>query len=374
MSAILLLPAQAAAEHRVAIEPSVEIVQVHDDNLNFSSDQAMRDRIRRVTPTLALRFESPRFTARAAYGLDREDYSTQSALDNDRARDRATIGIQYGAAPRLTLSLESSHLNTNTLADLNVETGLGAGRVRARQFSISPSARFLVSPRTTATASALSTNTNVENGTGTETQTQKIAVQRRVSQRDLFTVDYQHSQFVFDDLEATHSIKTHTVLAGWSRGLGPRTHVMLQAGPRFTDGSVEGDLSAALTHNWRSSSMAISILRSQTAVIGTVGVVETESVQARFNWAPNRRMTAYAAPALMRSTQRDLEGTVYRLGLGAHYAITPLVGLDVGYSRDEQNGALDPLHADDEFSRSTLSIAFTTRWNSADKFATGRAR
>ena len=371
--AVLILPFQAFAEHRLAIEPSVEVIEVHDDNLNFSEEQPVRDRIRRITPNLALRFDSPRWSARGTYGIDSEQFEAHPGLDNDRARERALIGIQYRAGSRLTLSLNSAYVSTDTLAELNAETGLGSSRVQGRQLSVSPSARLRISPRVTASASATSTSTNVENGIGQRAQVQTIGVERQVSPRDLVRLDYQHSDLVFD-ADTTQSINSHTVLAGWSRGLGARTHLMFQAGPRITDGSASTDLAASLSHDWRFSSIAISLQRSQTTVIGHVGAVDTESLQARFLYTPNRRLTAYAAPALIRSTEDQLQARVYRLGLGARYAVTPLVGVDVAYNLDRQNGAIDPLRANAEFSRAVLSFGFTTRWNSADRHGTGGVR
>ena len=371
--AALILPSEAFAEHRLAVEPSIAIMEVNDDNLNYSAKEPVRDRIRRITPTLALRFDSPRWSARGTYGLDSERFESHSALDNDRVRERAVLGLQYQAGPRLMLSMDSAYIDTNTIADLNVETGLAASRIRARQLIIGPSARFRISPRLMAAASASSMSTNVVDGIGMRAQVETIVVERRVTLRDLFSVDYEHSHVVFDAATAP-SINTHTLLAGWSHDLGARSHFMLQAGPRITDGSPTADLSASLAHNWRFSSIAISLLRSQTTVIGYAGAVETQSAQAKVSYVPNRRLIAYAAPALIRSTHNQLEGTVYRVGLGARYAVTPMLDFDVAYNLDRQNGAIDQLYANAVFSRATLSVGFTTRWSSADRYGTGRVR
>ena len=366
VAAMLIVPAPALAEHRLAIEPSIDVIEVHDDNLNFSADEPMRDRIRRITPTLALRFDSPRCSARGTFGLDSEHFATHSRLDNDRARERGRIGVQYLAGPRLTLSIDSAYVDTNTLADLNVETGLAASRVRGRRLDIAPSARFRISPRLTATASASSTSTSADNGIGMREQIQTLVVERGVTPRDRFSIDYEHSHLVFR-AETTRSMNIHALLAGWRRDLGSHDYLILRAGPRMSDGSLAPDLSAFLTHNWRFTSMTVSLLRNQTTVIGYAGVVETQSLQASMSYAPSRRLTAYATPAVFRSTHHQLQGTVYRVALGARYEVAPLVGIDVAYSLDRQNGAIDPLRPNAEFSHATLSVGFTTRWNSAER-------
>ena len=119
-------------------------------------------------------------------------------------------------------------------------------------------------------------------------------------------------------------------------------------------------------------SAAISCERTQTTVVGYAGAVETDDIEARFAYTPSQRFTAYAAPSIARSTREDLQGTVHRLGLGVQYALTPIAIIDVGYTIDRQNGAIDPLRSDGEFSRSTLSIGFATRWSSGGGQATAR--
>ncbi|PYQ62570.1 MAG: hypothetical protein DMF58_01340 [Acidobacteria bacterium] len=116
---------QVRADHRVTLIPSLEITEVNDDNLNFSPDEPLRDRVRRVTPALALRFDSPRWSARFLSAVDSEQYASHSNLDDNLARERATLNIQYQASSRLVFSADSSFLGTNTLADLNTDTALG---------------------------------------------------------------------------------------------------------------------------------------------------------------------------------------------------------------------------------------------------------
>ena len=364
--AALMVPFQTRAEHRFAVEPSIEVTEVDDDNLNFSAEEPLRDRVRRITPTLALRFDSPRWSARGTYGLDSEHFARHSSLDNDRARERADIGIRYQAGPRLMLSMDGGYVDTNSLADLNVDTGLAASRVRGRRISLSPSARFRISPRVTATASASSITTNVVNGNGLRAQVQTLGLERRVASRDLFSVDYEHSHLVFNGANS-QTINTHAVLATWTRDLGRHDRLIVRAGPRITNQSRSADLSASLTHKWRFSSMGLSLLRNQTTVIGYAGAVDSESLQARFTVEPNRRLTAFTEPAIIRSTHHQLEGTVYRVALGARYAINSLVDADVAYNLDQQNGAIDPLRANAKLSHATLSIGFATRWNSPDR-------
>jgi len=363
--AILMLSADLRADHRFTIVPSLEVTEVSDDNLNFSPAEPLSDQIRRVTPALDLRFQSPRWSVRSAYSLDSERFPRHSALDNNRARERAGVSVQYRTAPRLMLSIDGDFLDTNTAADLNADTGLAASRVRGRRISVSPSARFRISPTLTATASASSVRMEVVNGNRQRSQVQTVELDRRFSARNTFSVTYEHTHLVFDGL-ISDSLNTHTLLAGWTRDLGAHDRFTLHVGPRVSGGSRSADVSASLMHMWRSSAIAISAQRNQTTVIGYAGAVDAESVLAKFTVSPNRHLSAYVAPAIFRSTHGQLQGTVYRLAAGSRYAVTPMLGVDVSYSRDSQNGAIDPVRANARFSHGVLSVGFTTRWSGAE--------
>jgi long-subunit fatty acid transport protein len=80
----------------------------------------------------------------------------------------------------------------------------------------------------------------------------------------------------------------------------------------------------------------------------------------------------YATPAVARNVQRNAQATVYWIGLGARYAITPMTGLDVAYSFNSQQGSINALQANQAISRSVLTVAFTARWRAPDKLGTGR--
>ncbi|HEY8134324.1 MAG TPA: hypothetical protein VII12_20770 [Thermoanaerobaculia bacterium] len=354
------------ADGRFRFEPSLEVSEVADDNLNYSVDEPLRDRVHRLSPTLALRFDSPRWRVIGGYRVDSEHYVKYSSLDSDRARERAAVGIQYQAAPRLRLSMDGTYIDTNTPADLNVDTGLGAPRLRGRSLNLSSSARFRVSPRMVATVSTSTLTTNVVNGTGKRSQVQAFILEQRVTPRDLFNIHYELIHLGFRGV-TSQRINTQFLLGRWIHEFGNHDRVTLQAGPRVTDGSPSVDVAAILTHTRRFGSIALSFLRNQTTVIGYAGAVDTQMLQTKFSFTPNRQLTAYATPAVFRSTHHQLEGTVYRVSIGARYAMTSLVDADMAYTVDRQNGAIDPLRANAKISHATLSMGFATHWNNPER-------
>jgi hypothetical protein len=173
---------------------------------------------------------------------------------------------------------------------------------------------------------------------------------------------YDHTELTFNG-NNSHSIRTHALLAAWSHDLGLHDRFSLQVGPRLSDGSRSADIAASLTHRWRASSIAVSLMRNQTTVIGYAGNAQTDRVQASFSYAPIHNLTTYAAPEVFRTTHGQLQGNVYRISGGARYALTSFLQADVSYNRDVQHGAIDPLQPNAGLSRSTFTMGLTTRLN-----------
>lgn len=352
----ILFPGESLGQHRMIVEPSLEIAQLHDNNLFYSADDPASDLILRVAPSLAVRIENPRWLVSGSYGLDSERFATHQNLDTNRARERGQLNLHYRADPRLELGLDCSYIDTATAAELNAETGMAAARMRARSLSFRPSLHYRISPRVWARAAHISARQSLADGTAMREDFATLGFERQLSPRDRFMLDYQQGQVVFDFGQRT-TTDTYLLRAGWSRDLDARTRLELRAGPRITDGSPAPELSASLTRQFQFSSMTLSFLQTQTTVVGQPGIVDTRNVQASFTYRPFRSLQAYAAPTVFRSTKQDLEAVVYRVGVGATYALTPLLGIDLSYRFDRQEGVLDPLRANEELSHGTLLVA-----------------
>lgn len=353
------------AGHRTLFVPSLEITQVTDDNLNGSSIEPIADRVRRVTPTLALRYDSPRWSARFSAGMDSERYATRHELDDNRARERAAMTLQYVATPRLAFFVDGNYLSTNTLADLNTDTSLAASRTRGRRFAVTPSARLRLSSRTTLTATASSTATSVVNGIGVRTQEQTLSLQRHMTALDAVTVSYDSSRFNFHG-RSPLAIRSQALITGWTHHFSEQNFASIHIGPRVTEGSRSADIGASLTRLSRRGSISISLLRAPTTVAGYEGNAQTDSVQTSFTFVPVQKLTLYATPAIFRTTHRQIRGSVYRITAAARYAVTSFLDVTAAYNRDLQNGTFDVLQGYARLSHSILTFGVATRWNDGE--------
>jgi hypothetical protein len=368
----MLWQSEAQAQYRIIAEPSIEVTQVQDDNLFFSAEQPARDVILRVRPALQLQFESPRLSAGGMYGFDSERFANHSSMTSSRARQRGSAGLQFRFDPRLTFSLTGDYTDTDTPGDLNLLTGLGVVRVRVQQLTFSPLAHYRISPRLSAHASFSGTDQKSAGGPTMNSKFATVGIEQRVTPRDSFSADYEQGKYLFDQAAVRNAATTSVLRGGWTHELSPTTAMTLQAGPRLTGHSVAPELAASFTHDWQFSSVAVSALRTVTTAIGSVGTVESRSLQARFTYTPTRPLAIYAVPAVARNSQGNSQATVSWISLGARYAMTRSAGFDVAYSFNSQHGSLNTLQTNGAISRSVLSVGVTARWTAPDWLGTGR--
>jgi len=358
---MMLIPFESFGQSRLAIEPSVDVTELHDDNLFFSSGNQARDQILRVTPAVSLRRESPHWLLSGSYSFDSERFSRHPELTTLRARERALASVHYQPGPRLTVTFDGAYTDTNTPADLNVLSGLATSRIRATRVSTGASARYRMSPRSTVLATDTWITDTLEDGSAMSEQLATVGLERQMTSRNLLALEYEVAHYAFDLVASTQA---HAVRLGWTYDLGARTRLQLRAGPRVTDRSPMADVSAVLTHARKLGSVDISYQQTETRVIGYLGTIGTKNLQARAVWSPFRSLTSYVTPAIFRSGGDGRQVTVYRMALGTRYAITPLMAIDVAYWADIQQGALDSFgRGGDELRHRTLSIGLTTRWS-----------
>jgi len=357
--AVLVSPLAVFAQERTTtIRPVAELVEVSDNNLNDSDSAPLADRFHRLTTSLLMHRATPRCTVGSTLSIDSERYSTYTALDDNRARTRALLGLQCEPSQRLTLAVDGNYFETNTLEDLDINTGLASGRAHGRQFSGGPSMRYRLSPITSLTASAGMLETDVARGVSTSGRLQTLGFERRTSTHDTMRIEYQHADATFDG-ELTQTVRSHVLLAGWTRETSPHTRWTLRTGPRMTDGRASFDAFATINHDFRASSIGFTLSRTQTTVAGYTGAVETESAELKLSYSPSRRLLAFVTPAWFRNSRDQYTGTVYRLGAGARWSITSFLGLQAAWGYDRQQGGIDPSRVDADFSRSIVTLGVT---------------
>jgi hypothetical protein len=318
--------------------PSLSLAEVYDDNLFFTPSQREEDFISRLSPAIEAGYRSAALTLLGRYTLDAESYAQHSELDTTRARTQAAMDFRYQPTRLLTLSADLNDTKTQMPGELNLETGLQLGRARAERLSIAPAAAYRFGPLTAGTAAYTFTRDKLEGGMGADTHTAALSLDRRISQRDTMSLAYTFRQFLFDGQDTTTA---HVVTLGGTRAITPQTTVSLVGGPRFSEGSIDPEVSASIRHVRKRGELSLNYARSQSTVIGQAGAVATETFGATAAYLLGPSWEIQAAPSFLSSRRGALQADVYRMNLATSYRITKSLSLNGSYQFNSQRGSLD---------------------------------
>lgn len=332
----VLFPGVARGQAGFYVTPSLGVGQVYDDNLFSTSSDRKRDFISRFSPGMEAGYRSAPLTLLGRYSFDAEVYAEHPELNDPQVRQEAGLEFRYLPTRVLTLGLNGSYLRTLTPSELNVTTGIVAGRVRAQRISTTPSGTVRFDPLTTGTVDYTFVHDDVSGGSTTDTHTANVGVDRRITAQDTGSLGYNFRQFDFDG----GTTASHAFILGWTRDLTPQTSIALRAGPRFSEGSVDPEVSATIRHRLREGDLSFAYARTQTTAIGLAGSVNTESFTAAARYRPLRFLEVSLTPGFFRST-RTAELRAYRVSLDASYRITEWLSLVGSYVFGLQRGRLD---------------------------------
>jgi hypothetical protein len=348
----VVLPNGVNAQSGYFAAPSLSLAGVYDDNLFSSISQPEQDRFLRLSPGIEAGYRSAPLTFKGTYTLDAEAYANHPELDSSRARAQASMDLQYRPTRLLTLAAEGSYTKTQRPDELNVDTGLDIGRVRAERSFIGPSASFRFDPATVGTAAYRFTRDKLVDGIGTDTHTATLGVDRRITPRTTASVGYAVHRFVFEGEERTTSL---VFTFGGTHEFTPRTTVTVLGGPRVSEGSIDPEISVSLRRTLKRGSLSFDYARTQSTVIGQAGAVDTRSLRATAEYSFGPSLEIRAAPGYQSSTRGGFRTDVYRVNLETRYRITKSLSLFGSYEFGLQRGILDA-PGDEEIARNVVLL------------------
>jgi hypothetical protein len=348
----VMMARAAVAQDVLDVRPSVSITQVYDSNLLSTPSDHREDLITRVSPGVDYRYRSTLWTLVGRYTVDAERFTDSPEFSALGARQHATVGLRFRPRARVKVAADTALYRTETPGELNTVTGLTLTRATAEQVVAHASLTRQIDPLTGGIVEYSLTDARLAGGFRIQTHAMRIGAERHVSPRDTVSITYALDQFLFAIDRGPGSTPTsHTLGVGLSHSITPQASIVLVGGPRITNGSPAGDLSASLRYQFQPGDLSLAYSRTQTAVIGLSGVVRVQSLTATA--ACNlRRVQVRVSPGLFRSIEAGRPADVYRLGLGVTRSITKNLALDVAFDGNVQYGNL---YADTAFPHDTIS-------------------
>jgi len=349
----VVVPTIVLAQAGLYLTPSFSITEAYNNNIFYTSSDRKADFLTRFSPGVLAGYESVPLTLLGGYTFDTEMFARLAELNTATARQKATISFRYLPTRLLNLSAKGEYAETQTPGELNVLSGLPAGRVRAQRFLLDPSIAYRFDPLTTGTLGYTFTRDEVRSAVTTDTHTVKAALNRQITSRDAGEFEYTSNSFVFGVGGTT---KAHVFTLGWTRELTPLLSFTLRAGPRFSDGSVNPEVSATIRRKLKAGEVSLVSSRSQTTVIGEAATVTTDSVAlvAKYKFLPFLELSA--SPSFFRTKLASSEAKVSRVKVDATFEVTKWLSLVGSYEFSFQKGSLDRARPRDEISQNLILL------------------
>jgi hypothetical protein len=333
-----LLPGSVMAQSGWFVEPSFSVMQRYDDNIFISDFQPEADSVLQARPAVNTGYRSISTVLNGYCSFDMERYRQNPELDSDHARTSAGLNVRYDASELLTVSAESSHIETQTPGELTPDTGLELGRARAEHTAFSSAAVYSFDHVDVGTISYGLNRYELTGGADSDVHTLSLDLNRRLNRSDALSMGYRFDEFQFDGTEA---VDAHTLLFGASRELTRRTTLSLKAGPRYSGDSVDPEVSASLGYRFDRGQAEVSYDRSQTLVVGHPGTIETEGVRAAFSYSFGAHSGMRIGSSVLSSSSGELEADVYALDIEANWRIGRYLNMTSAYGYSSQRGSID---------------------------------
>lgn len=338
------------------LAPSVSLATLYDDNIFVTSSDKQSDTILRLSPSLAIGYRSPRTTFDFGYGFDAEKYRQHPDLNSWDTRQNGLIGVGHHFSERFQAGVSGTYAETHDPGELTPIGGLVLTRTRATSAAVRPNFTYRFDRLTSTTVFYDRTRQDISGGPRTDISTASLAVDREISSRDKLEFEFQNIAY---DFQGASNATSRLFTLGWSHALSSDSELNLRAGPRDTEGRVVPEILASIRKRSQNTSLSLTYARSQLAIVGQSGVVDTQSLEVGVGFYPAPGLSFGFAPGVYHDTQGGASADVYHLGAYLNYAFARDWAFSVSYDYGHQKGTLGA-PADQVLVRNVVAVGI--RW------------
>jgi len=331
-----LLPSSARAQSVFKLTGSLAANEVYDDNIFYLPTNAEKDFISRLSARLGAGYRSATLGVDAHGRLDAEAFRRHRELDTPAAYREAGVSLTWAPSSRVAAAAGASYAQAQASGQLNVITGLEAGRVPAQQLFTTASLSRRLGALTKATVEGNFTREQAGDGPFGDTQAASLMFDRRLGPGDQGRLRYAARRFVYGQ----QTTLSHAVTLGWSRNVTPAVRFDFEAGPRLTVRTVGAEVAAGFRHSSRRGEVALSYLRTETTVVGRSGPVTAEGVTATFSRQLLRSLRIAGGPAAFKVRGAGSQTSIQRMNLEVGWRMTRQLSLAASHAFTLQRGGL----------------------------------
>ena len=361
--AAVFAAADAGAQARMELVPSVSFSTTYDDNI-FTTQQGSGDAMMLVTPAFEAFYESPTTTFRGLFNFDMQravGYSTLNSLD---AKRHAMINTGFQINPQFRLSLIGRYDVSDRPGDLMFDTGVLLGRQRARRYQLTPAISYRIRSRTIVTAQYDATKEMLGADMQGDMFIARFGVSRMQTTRDVWSINYLGRTFASgaDMFNPAATERSHAVLLGYNRAVGVGTNFSVQGGPRSSSyGNNKPELLANFSKQLRAGRFGLDYWQGETIIMGIRGPVDIQSFSLKSSW-PIRRNIEVGGHAGVFQSQTLFQGharvfhpeMVVSYSPGSSYVVAGSYGVDF-----QKGDVRSEFLSDKEIVRHVLKVSVT---------------
>ena len=337
---VLIVPTTAIAQaDRLSTTMSASLSQIYDANLfaTPTSTAPQRDAITRVGPVFGLDYKSGRLFTTARYELQAERYATHPTLTSSTSHQDATVAFRYVATPRLDVSVDGGYVRTQTPSELNVESQLGVGRMPAERVSSTSQIGYKWSDVTAINGEYVFGRDRLIGVMSNAMHRAKIGLERNAGARNTYRFGYESRNFETGVRSWTVS---HVMTAGWTHEFTTRSGIDVTAGPRFSEGTLRPEISAAIRHQASRGDYSIRYNSTELTSFGEPGAIDVHRLSIATRYRPARTVSLTATPAFTANARGNNRVTVVALELQSAFELSQRLSI-VGWGRaGRQHGTL----------------------------------
>jgi hypothetical protein len=333
---VLATPVSALGQAGWYVIPAVGVIEEFDDNVFGTRSDRSADLITRFTPRVTGGYRSKPLTLLVTTGLDGELFAEHAELTRVPSRKHASVEFQYVDQPT-TFGVTASFVETRTPSELQPQTGIELERQDTTQWQVSPS----VVHRFSQTLSGDASYAYVQTEFGAVTSTAHQATLGLSSQITRVDTGAAHYTFRALDSGLAPTTMSHAVTVGWTRRFSPTTTGSIDAGPRLSDGTIEPEIHAALSHRFKIGRASLTYARTETTTLGQAGTAETNTLLAALSLTPARSLQLNVGAGVSDTTSNAGDTIVYRTNASATYRLTRWLSATLAYRftlQDERAG------------------------------------
>lgn len=355
----LALGAAPALAQTSYVSPSISVGVAYDDNTTSTSGTTDEDIILRVTPSLEGGWRGPRGTFTALHTFDMERYKDNEQFDDVQVRRRTSLDGDYRLSERMDFAGSVSTAASDVAGELVPEVGLELGRREARRHAADAELSYRMTERTTATFGAGWSRDDVEAGTDATAAMGSVGAAYIANERHTWTGDYVYRRYEFNGGEP---IEAHIGLLGWETAMSQRSTLLVQAGPRYTDGETTPEVFVSSTYDMLTSSLSFNFARSQSTVLGQSGLADSYAAWVTYIQQFGSDTVLQLSPSYSRLERGDRDVKVARALVEVRKLLSRNLSVRGSYQWSRQDGSLETL-GPIELTRNVIYLGLTWDFN-----------